>query len=158
MKFPYSTAIAKDEGTGDFVIFRRPEIPIEIAGQLGRAEVIGLVDTGSDHTIFPASVAEELGIELSVEAVSQGSGFGGQTLFFRSGVAELRIGDDENAIAWKTELYFYAFDKPDCEVTILGHSSFLDYFIATFDGEQSELELKPTTDLLELCLTVDDPG
>jgi Aspartyl protease len=151
MKFPYSTAIARDDASGNFVIFRRPEIAVEITGPLGRAAMIGLVDTGSDHTIFPASVAEELGIELSPQAVTQGSGFGGQALMFRSGVAELRIGDDENSVCWQAELYFYAFGKPDLETTVLGHSSFLDYFIATFDGEASELELKPTSEMLELC-------
>jgi hypothetical protein len=35
----------------------------------------------------------------------------------------------------------YDFESPDEETVILGHSGFLDYFTATFDGEIAELIL-----------------
>jgi predicted aspartyl protease len=57
MKFPYSTVILAASDNGHFFAFRRPEIPVWISGRAGRAEVVGLVDTGSDKTIFPGRSA-----------------------------------------------------------------------------------------------------
>ena len=62
MNFPYSTIISHDPDSGDFLLLRRPEIPITIGGPEREAAYVGLVDTGSDNTIFPLSVADYLGI------------------------------------------------------------------------------------------------
>ena len=46
-------------------------------------------------------------------------------------------------VAWKTTVGFVEFGSASDEVIILGHGGCLDFFTATFDGENAELELVP---------------
>lgn len=45
--------------------YKRPKIPIIINYKGSRIETLGLLDSGSDLTIFPKDVAEALGMNLS---------------------------------------------------------------------------------------------
>jgi hypothetical protein len=141
MKFRYSSVISVVPDTGDYLLLRRPEIPITIVGPSGSASYIGLVDTGSDNTIFPQSVAHHLGIQLESALESTASTFGGHQVNLLTGNAVLRLEADGESLAWKTPLCFYDFESADKETVILGHSAFLDYFTATFDGKEGVLTL-----------------
>jgi hypothetical protein len=59
MIFPYQPVIVAAPD-GDFIELLRPEIEISIVGRSGTATLVGLVDTGSENTIFPKSIADDL--------------------------------------------------------------------------------------------------
>jgi hypothetical protein len=91
MKFPYSTVISAVPGTDEYLLLRRPEVPVTISGPGGSITLIALVDTGSDNTIFPKSVADHL--QITVESVSghAANAFGGQRIQLLMGDATLRL-------------------------------------------------------------------
>ncbi|HEY3966669.1 MAG TPA: hypothetical protein VGM05_19055 [Planctomycetaceae bacterium] len=73
--------------------------------------------------------------------------FGGQQLATWFGDIILEIGSDAECYRWQAHVQFFEFPSPDEESLILGHSGFLDYFTAVFDGEQEILTLTPNGDL-----------
>jgi predicted aspartyl protease len=147
VKFPYSSIISADPDTGDFLLFRRPEIPVTIVGSAGSATYVGLVDTGSDNTIFPKSVADLLGIPVLAATGPAASVFGGQRIQLLTADVTLKLDADGESIVWRTQVCFFDFPSADEETVILGHAGFLDYLTATFDGQAGILTLIPNSDL-----------
>ena len=80
MIFCYRPVVSAPPDGGDFLLILPPEIPVTIVGPFGDAAISGLVDTGSDNTILPQSIADELGIPLLDTIGPQASVFGGQRL------------------------------------------------------------------------------
>jgi hypothetical protein len=103
--------------------------------------LIGLVDTGSDNTIFPKSVADHLQIATESASGPAANAFGGQRIQLLNGDATLLLESDGETCSWKTVTCFFNFDSPEDETVILGHAGFLDYFTATFDGKSATLTL-----------------
>jgi hypothetical protein len=147
MKFPYSSLIATEPGTSDFLVIRRPEIPVTIIGPAGWVTLIGLVDSGSDHTIFPRSVADYLNIRLSSAAASSASAFGGHSVQLEVGEVHLRLEAERESLTWPAQVCFYDFAAQSDECVILGHSGFLDFLVATFDGKLGVLTLLATDEM-----------
>jgi hypothetical protein len=105
------------------------------------------VDTGSDNTILPKSVADHLGISVKKVAGATASLFGGAKVQLLEGRARLRLESGKESIEWITPVCFFDFASSDEETAILGHAGFLDYFTATFDGQRGVLSLLPNDDL-----------
>ena len=142
MKFPYSSIISAAAGEGDFFVLRRPEVPVTISGPGGSMTLIGLVDTGSDNTIFPRSVADYLQIPLRSEEGPSASAFGGQRIDLLTGDVVLSLeAEDGDGCAWPASVCFFEFASTEEESVILGHAGFLDFFTATFDGKEAALTL-----------------
>ena len=53
MIFPYRSIITAAPDGNDFLLILHPKIPVTVVGPVGSATYMGLVDTGSDSTIFP---------------------------------------------------------------------------------------------------------
>lgn len=147
MRFPYSSVILPEPGTGDLLIMHRPEIPVKVFGSRGAVPVIGLVDTGSDYTIFPKSVAEYLDIQVQPATDSSANVFGGHSVELFSGEVELKLTGESEEITWKTMVNFFDFGSTGDQTAILGRAGFLDFFTATFDGYEAALTLLPNPDL-----------
>lgn len=130
-------------GTNDYRLILRPVITIRVVGPNADARWDALLDSGADETLFPLSLAEVLGVELDQELISEAAGISGDRLKIHYGDVELQIESDQDVVAWKTTVGFVDFGSASDEVIILGHGGCLDFFTATFDGEQAELELKP---------------
>ncbi len=145
MKFSYREYISQFPGTSDFRLILRPVITIGIAGTKSVARWDALVDTGADETLLPLSLASLLGVELDQEATSQAAGISGDKLTIYYGDVELQIVDGNKTVTWKTIVGFVEFGSSDDEVIVLGHGGCLDYFTASFDGENAELELMPNS-------------
>ncbi len=146
MKFSYSSSILSTD-SGDFLVIYRPEIPVTIVGPSGRATYVALVDTGSDYTIFPKSVADCLAIPVHESTGPLPSVFGGHRVRLLVGDVLLKLELGGETLSWRTVVCFYEFASPDDEAVVLGHSGFLDYFTATFDGKLATLELTPNDEL-----------
>lgn len=147
MRFAYQTHILEVGSDEDPILLARPEIPVTLVGPNGRATLIGLVDTGSDYTVFPRALALDLGIELIQSRGASASAFGGAALPLVDGVASLRIEDDEECCEWRAELSFFEFSARDETAVILGHAGFLEFFTAVFDGDELLVALQPNQHL-----------
>jgi hypothetical protein len=147
MIFLYRASVAAAPDGDDYILILRPEIPVTVAGPNGSATYLGLVDTGSDHTVFPKSIADDLGIPLQPSSGQDASAFGGHRIQLLIGEAVLGLEADEDSLTWQTPIFFHDFKAKEEETVILGHSGFLDYFTATFDGKQGALTLIPNDEL-----------
>ncbi len=147
MKFPYSSIISSSPDGDEFFLFRRPEIPIPVVGPAGSAAYVGLVDTGSDNTILPKSVADYLGITIQPMPGPAANVFGGQRVQLLAGETILKLEADGEILAWRAAVCFFEFTSETEESVILGHSGFLDYLTATFDGQLATLTLTPNDEL-----------
>ena len=107
---------------------------------------MGLVDTGSDNTILPKSVADRLGVPL-VGTGPPATVFGGHHVQLLVGDVTLQLEAEGEVLRWTAQVHFFDFVDEEDETVILGHSGFLDYFTATFDGKQGTLNLIPNDEL-----------
>jgi hypothetical protein len=108
------------------------------------------VDTGADNTIFPLSVAHDLGIPVASATGPAAHAFGGQEIALSYADVELELVHADGRLRWLAHVYFLAGNMEE-ETIILGHQGFLDYFTATFMGEQCVLELEPNSYLPQLA-------
>ena len=143
MRFPYSLNIAPSIDTGDEIVLLRPEIPLRIYGPVGEADLLALVDTGADNSILPLSIAVDLGIQTTAGQGPGAAAFGGQQIALSFAEVVLELAQDDVSIRWRARLYFADFSDETEKAIILGHEGFLDYFTATFIGEDCVLELVP---------------
>jgi hypothetical protein len=110
----------------------RPLVPMRVFGPNQSIQMFGLLDTGADNVFVSASLAQILGVDLSIEAdLAQGAG--GHELNVRSGSIEIEIGNDNESYKWPLVASFVETDDEPV-VAFLGHSGFLEYFNAGFDG------------------------
>jgi hypothetical protein len=107
-----------------------------------------LLDTGSDHTILPKHLADDLGILLQPAVGKQARAFGGQHIRLFYGDAIMSISDNGESVSWPATIFFY--DSPldgEEEMIVLGHSGFLNYFTAILDGKSGILTLVPNDEI-----------
>ncbi|MBS0262692.1 MAG: hypothetical protein JSS02_12130 [Planctomycetes bacterium] len=136
--------------TGEEIVVFRPEIPIRVYGPKGHIDVMGLVDTGADNSIFPLAVARNLGIETVMGTGPGATAFGGQQIPLSSAEVVIAVSDqDGSAIRWRAHTHF-ADDLAESTV-ILGHEGFLDFFNATFCGDDAALDLAPRASAYQSC-------
>ena len=147
MRFDYTTILSLAPDTGDPMVIFRPEINLRVHGPNGSADLLALVDTGSDNTIFPESVARTLGIRTTAGRGPAAKTFGGQEMALSYADLELELVHPDRTLQWLARVYFVAEDEKD-QTLILGHQGFLDYFTATFVGEECVLDLDPNSYLL----------
>jgi hypothetical protein len=146
MKFPYTLNLVESIDTGDEIVVLRPEVPLRIYGPTGHVDVIALVDSGADNSIFPTSVATNLGIETTPGTGPSATAFGGQQIALSFAEVDLELSDQNGtAVRWRARLYFADFATENA--VILGHEGFLDYFTATFFGSDCVLDVEPNDDL-----------
>jgi hypothetical protein len=140
MKFDYTAIVSSSPDTGDPVVIFRPEVRIKIHGPKGFGDFLALVDTGADNTILPESIAQELGITSIACKGPSATAFGGQEIALSYADIELELVHPTESLRWLARIYFFA-GGDDTETLILGHQGFLDYFTATFKGEDCSLDL-----------------
>jgi len=141
MKFLYREYVSQFPGSSDFRLILRPVITVRISGPSAEARWDALVDTGADETLLPLSLAELLGVDLDRERSSQAAGVSGDKLTIYYGEVQFEIEAGTEQFNWRTTVGFVDFASTDDEVIVLGHGGCLDYFTATFDGENAQLEL-----------------
>ena len=142
MRFDYTPLLSSAPDTGDSVVIFRPEVPVRVHGPNGSIDFVALVDTGADNTILPESIARDLGIPLAAGKGPAATAFGGQEIALFHADVELELLHPESTLRWLARVYFFAKGVED-ETLILGHQGFLDYFTATFRGEEYALDLEP---------------
>ncbi len=114
-----------------------------MAGKAGETYLRVLIDTGADHSIFPFSVAEDVGAELFHDETDSTKGVGGHEVTIIPGRVQMELLDGSESCRWSAFVGFAKFDSEEGECSILGYSSGLEYFLAAFDGEAQIVELSP---------------
>ena len=142
MIFPYIRHIVDSSLAIPSGEIARPEVPIRITGPKGFVEVSGLLDTGADHVFLPVSLADLLGIEIGAAEAESAEGAGGHELKLWSGEVEIEIAGDGQSYSWRVQVG-YIETAGDPAAAYLGHSGFLEYFRAIFDGQEQTVELIP---------------
>jgi hypothetical protein len=117
----------------------RPMIFVSVIGPNGTAVERGLLDIGADDTVFPVKVASTIGIDLTSAPTGSASGVGPMSaVALRYAEVVLRISDGREHREWPARVGFTsaALQRP-----LFGFAGFLQFFTATFDGEQELAEL-----------------
>jgi predicted aspartyl protease len=153
MRFSYASYEVDPSPTNPIGILCRPEIPIDVIGALGAESVQALVDTGSDETVFPLSLAEAIGVRLDREQIGSASAVGGHIVQLVPGRVTLEMSDGNDVIRWTTTVSFLKTAGGDDEIALLGFSGFLEFFRAVFDSQLQELELTPNSTFADRSAT-----
>jgi hypothetical protein len=141
MKFPYSAYAVDHSATVPDGVVYRPEIVVRVVGVRGSVTLQALADTGSDETVFPASLAMALGIQLDHNRATTASGVGGHTVRLVPGRVTLELAQGAERYRWSSTVAFLESDELNDEVSLLGFLGFLEFFTATFDSESYEINL-----------------
>ncbi len=143
MKFWHSPQKTRSPDTDQERFVLRPLLPILIFGQQDAGLYTALVDTGSDSTFIPRSVADDLQIPIQPCTGPPPAAFGGGRIDTFFADVELQLSDGEDDCRWTARALFFDAN----ETVILGHLGFLSHFTATFDGEAGTLDLTPNATL-----------
>ena len=113
----------------------RPRIRIRLLYGSRFVELLALVDSGADDCIFPAEVAQDLGIPLDDERTMKyrGVGSGHITAYFADIVIDVG--------GTRFPLYAGFSDAPSV-VPLLGQAGFFDRFEVRFNRPKEIVELK----------------
>jgi hypothetical protein len=149
MKFRYAHYEIDPSPTVPTGILCRPEIPVDVIGPRNVETVQALIDSGSDETVFPASLADAIGVQLQWDATGQAAAVGGHVVNLIPGSVILEIALGEEKYRWRTTVQFLQVEDPEQEVALLGYAGFLEFFRATLDSETRELELIPNSRFTE---------
>jgi hypothetical protein len=116
----------------------RPIVPVTIIGPGGTGYSRAVVDPASDDTVFHESVARLIGLDLTVAPIGEAAGVGQRPLIVRYGRVTLRMAQSREFREWQAIVGFTAVPLRH---DLLGFAGFLQYFTATFHGDQEVVEL-----------------
>jgi hypothetical protein len=117
-----------------------PIFSVTLEGPIGSFRIDSRLDSGSDDTVFPLSLAQHLGLDLTGAPLSQSQGVGGTPLSYRCAQVTLRISDGKETCVWQAEVGFVDLPR---RLGLLGLTGFLEYFDCQLLGEQRALLLSP---------------
>jgi hypothetical protein len=116
----------------------RPVLAVTVLGPLRSRLVEAHLDTGSDDTVFPESVARLVGISLSGAPQARAVGIGNVPAVLRFANVALRIAGGRERREWNA---WVAFTSVPMHRPVLGFAGFLQFFTATFYGDREVVEL-----------------
>ncbi|MCY2988923.1 MAG: hypothetical protein NTY19_13790 [Planctomycetota bacterium] len=116
----------------------RPLIAVTIVGPRGSRVREAILDTAADDTVFPESLANVIGVDLTDAPTGVGSGVGLVSVPLRYAEVSLRIATTQELREWSA---WVGFTSGSLRRPILGFARFLQFFAATFLGDREEVEL-----------------
>ena len=118
----------------------RPVMSVTIIGTNGSRATEATIDTAADDTIFPESIAQSIGIDLSTAPILSGQGVGMVITPLRYAQVTLRLTDGRERCEWPA---WVAFAPLRMRRGLLGFAGCLQFFTATFLGDVEEVDLDP---------------
>jgi hypothetical protein len=149
MKIPFSSLPADpDSAFPDRSELKRPIVALLLANGDHQVVVFAVVDSGADVCVFPASVAEQLGISLPSRRISafSGSGDTSQTAYFEHVEATILPMDAPGIEPDQPPMTFplYAGFCESMEhigMGLLGNDGFFSRFAVSFHHARSYFEI-----------------
>jgi hypothetical protein len=117
----------------------RPLYDVTLIGPTGTYVEAGLVDSGSDETLFPVRAAVRAGIDLTGAPTGIIAGAGLGTMYLRYAEVTLRIAGVNELREWRA---WVGFTASPLKRPVLGFAGFLQFFTAHFHGDREEFELE----------------
>ncbi len=121
----------------------RPLVPVVILSPADPTKWVhyrACLDTGADDCVFHEDTATLLGIDLTNAPSKTARGTTGATMTFRYADVWLQLRDSAgNSIEWAATV---AFTQNRASYPLLGYAGFLQFFNATFLGEDEQVELE----------------
>jgi hypothetical protein len=142
MKFPYQPIKLNKAAWTLRGRFDRPQ-PLLTAAVIGPSTGVtvpqlGLLDTGSDDTVFPERLAAQIGVDLTNAPTGGASGVGSGKALLRYAEVVLRLSDGREHRQWTARV---GFTSAPLRRPLFGFAGFLQFFSATFHGDREEVEL-----------------
>lgn len=124
------------------VVRHRPVLAVRLTGPSDTRLRDGLLDTGSDDTVFSEALANDLGVDLAQGEVRMVQLAGRpQPLRCVYAAVELQIGDgQQETYVWTAVVGFVA---GRLHYNLLGHAGFLEFFDADFRGSDRAVLVTP---------------
>lgn len=119
MKFPYWIVQREHESR------LLPMVPVTLVGPSRRVEIVALVDSGAEHSVFGADLADQLGFPHHNGTPVTVVGVGGQQTPGRLLEVALQLGPHR----WNTSAIF---SEAGNRRAILGQAGFFAFFTVTF--------------------------
>lgn len=137
LALPTKAPVASLDGA---MVRYRPIVLIGVFGPSGSRLLDGCIDSGSDDTIFPMSLARKLGIDLTGACQGQANPVGGKIIPYSYAQVTLKLSDGFESCEWSATVGFV--DLP-LRWALLGHAGFLDFFDTTLCGARREAIITP---------------
>ena len=132
----------------------RPVIPARIIGLRSSAVVSGLLDTGSEATLFDESYISLLDVHIKAgdEEVFQAAD--GTRFLVSFGMIDIELATPRRRTVhrWSARVGF--MKRPKGAGSLFGHEGFLEYFSASFHGPELRVTLTPIPPLPLACMPV----
>lgn len=127
MRFPYLPLPTRQPvpSLGGAQVRYRPVLAVRLFGPLGSRPYDGCIDTASDDTIFPRSLAQALGIDLTKAPQGEARPVSGLVIPYFYARVTLRVTDGFEECEWQATVGFA--DLP-LRWALLGHAGFLEFF------------------------------
>ncbi len=120
----------------------RPITAVRVSGPCGSWILDGLMDSGSDDTIFPEWVAPMIGVDLAA-AVEHPIHLAGRTKPIRSRYASAKLRITDGALETYEWDAIIGFVPVPMKCPLLGQAGFLQFFDATLLGADHVANLTP---------------
>lgn len=118
----------------------KPLIPIGVVGPRNTRLIRGLLDSGADDTVFPDTLAAQLGIDLTGAPEGELGGVGGSPLArVRFAQVHLRLATNTEQREW---VALAGFTAAPLRFPLLGYAGVMQFFTTHFRGDQEEVELE----------------
>jgi hypothetical protein len=109
----------------------RPVVAVRVFGPKTSRMLDGCLDTASDDTIFPRSLARSLGIDLTGAASGQARTTAGVVIPYAYARVRILVRDGQEECEWEATV---GFADVAMRWPLLGHAGFLEFFDAEFRG------------------------
>jgi hypothetical protein len=147
MRFPYIAFATRRPvyPLGGTRVRHRPIVPIEVGGPTGVRLLSASLDSGSDDTVFPASLAPRLGIDLTGAPSGEAGAVGGLPIRYHYATVRLRLSDGYEECEWEA---IVGFLPAPMRWAVIGHAGALQYFDLQLLGSGLEAMLTPNASFL----------
>jgi hypothetical protein len=142
--FPYLPLPTKGPipSLGGALVRYRPIVHVRVFGPLGSRLYDGCLDCAADDSVFPLSLATQLGIDLRGAPQGQAHAVGGLMVAYSYAAVTLRLTDGIDSCEWQTTVGFVNLPM---RWALLGHAGFLDFFDTDLRGSRREVAIVPNS-------------
>lgn len=144
LRFPFLPLATRQPvpALGGALVRYRPILSVRLFGPLGSRLFDGCLDCASDDTIFPQTLAQSLGIDLTGASKGESRPVDGVAISYLYARIRLRISDGWEQCEWEAMV---GFANLQLRWALLGHAGFLDFFDITLFGSRRETILTPNS-------------